>query len=602
MCHCRLHSRAAPIDKTDALLPEQSGPAQASSARAIQRLDLPVRSSRDGYLPSRRPVESPLTRASSLQHKDVGVPANVIDNRGLEESSRESRRTPSRPSDMSQGVSPFTSPTHSPFGFSPTPSQHPTPPVPGGKLGEFESSSKAMKYGAAVVNVAKERVWSIGDGHQRSVRANEGQVEKNVTATLSNSQDLNARSRKASHSLGLFKENAAAQEKRKRQANSVDRLADERRLRRRQASMAGSLPSEAGKNEKVLSRASETDVALHGARHDVADALDIVLSGDSRRQHDAKGHADDLRPRTQSDHQRDTKSASTPGGSSCPSGSERMKLPMQADQITDNDFRAGSMDEMHHHHSLTSGAGQVKGIPIPSSEQFKISPLGTTLSDQILDARASMPSSQSGHDIEPVVMDEEEREGDGSDKDEISSALYFPHRTPPMQVIEEVSPEEKDQFDVVYGGQSILSSNPEQIKEDAVEPIHRMVSAEAKPKIFAEVGPVSSSASEFEFTASESEYESWDEAALSRNTAGLDPTDDVDATPTATPRTCAPVIPPRLAPPQSLVPIGAVELKPYNHQVGGHTTVFRFSRRAVCKSLSNRENEFYETIERILVY
>ncbi|KAJ6264935.1 Inositol hexakisphosphate [Drechslerella dactyloides] len=44
-------------------------------------------------------------------------------------------------------------------------------------------------------------------------------------------------------------------------------------------------------------------------------------------------------------------------------------------------------------------------------------------------------------------------------------------------------------------------------------------------------------------------------------------------------------------------PLGAVELKPYNHQVGGHTALYRFSRKAVCKSLNNRENEFYEAIE-----
>ncbi|CAK7206844.1 inositol polyphosphate kinase kcs1 [Sporothrix eucalyptigena] len=42
----------------------------------------------------------------------------------------------------------------------------------------------------------------------------------------------------------------------------------------------------------------------------------------------------------------------------------------------------------------------------------------------------------------------------------------------------------------------------------------------------------------------------------------------------------------------------AIELIPYKHQVGGHTTLWRFSKRAVCKQLTNRENEFYETIER----
>ncbi|UNI24662.1 Inositol-hexakisphosphate kinase [Purpureocillium takamizusanense] len=49
---------------------------------------------------------------------------------------------------------------------------------------------------------------------------------------------------------------------------------------------------------------------------------------------------------------------------------------------------------------------------------------------------------------------------------------------------------------------------------------------------------------------------------------------------------------------QTREPLEAIELIPYKHQVGGHTTIWRFSRRAVCKQLNNRENEFYETIER----
>lgn len=42
----------------------------------------------------------------------------------------------------------------------------------------------------------------------------------------------------------------------------------------------------------------------------------------------------------------------------------------------------------------------------------------------------------------------------------------------------------------------------------------------------------------------------------------------------------------------------AIDLKPYPHQVGGHTSLYRFSRRAVCKKINNRENKFYETVER----
>ncbi|EDO17459.1 hypothetical protein Kpol_1037p56 [Vanderwaltozyma polyspora DSM 70294] len=41
----------------------------------------------------------------------------------------------------------------------------------------------------------------------------------------------------------------------------------------------------------------------------------------------------------------------------------------------------------------------------------------------------------------------------------------------------------------------------------------------------------------------------------------------------------------------------AVELQPFTNNVGGHTAIFRFSKRAVCKALVNRENKWYETIE-----
>lgn len=47
---------------------------------------------------------------------------------------------------------------------------------------------------------------------------------------------------------------------------------------------------------------------------------------------------------------------------------------------------------------------------------------------------------------------------------------------------------------------------------------------------------------------------------------------------------------------QELFPL-AVELRPFKNKVGGHTAIFSFSKRAVCKALVNRENLFYETVE-----
>lgn len=41
----------------------------------------------------------------------------------------------------------------------------------------------------------------------------------------------------------------------------------------------------------------------------------------------------------------------------------------------------------------------------------------------------------------------------------------------------------------------------------------------------------------------------------------------------------------------------AVELQPFKNKVGGHTAIFKFSHRAVCKALVNRENTWYENIE-----
>ncbi|CUM64254.1 uncharacterized protein PRCAT00001851001 [Priceomyces carsonii] len=41
----------------------------------------------------------------------------------------------------------------------------------------------------------------------------------------------------------------------------------------------------------------------------------------------------------------------------------------------------------------------------------------------------------------------------------------------------------------------------------------------------------------------------------------------------------------------------AVELRPFKNKVGGHTAIFSFSKRAVCKALMNRENIWYENVE-----
>ncbi|CAG7848751.1 Uncharacterized inositol polyphosphate kinase C970.08 [Serendipita indica DSM 11827] len=44
-------------------------------------------------------------------------------------------------------------------------------------------------------------------------------------------------------------------------------------------------------------------------------------------------------------------------------------------------------------------------------------------------------------------------------------------------------------------------------------------------------------------------------------------------------------------------PLPNVPLKPFRNQVGGHSAIYKFTKRAVCKPLVSRENLFYEAVE-----
>lgn len=53
----------------------------------------------------------------------------------------------------------------------------------------------------------------------------------------------------------------------------------------------------------------------------------------------------------------------------------------------------------------------------------------------------------------------------------------------------------------------------------------------------------------------------------------------------------------KVQPANEIYPL-TVELRPFKNKVGGHTAIFRFSKKAVCKALVNRENVWYEAVER----
>jgi inositol-hexakisphosphate kinase len=173
-----------------------------------------------------------------------------------------------------------------------------------------------------------------------------------------------------------------------------------------------------------------------------------------------------------------------------------------------------------------------------------------------------------------------------SAREHISSALYFPHR----QIRPDLSPELVGQ-DQLMRTQS--ASGPNQLHDivenfDGVSPDAVEISLQSedesrlwKGDLAESIDSDSLSGHEYDPYSSGSDHDGFATAYESE-------TDDEQRTPKAGSH---PNYVPR-------VPVGAVELKPFDHQVGGHSTVYRFSRRAVCKQLNNRENVFYETVEK----
>jgi hypothetical protein len=212
---------------------------------------------------------------------------------------------------------------------------------------------------------------------------------------------------------------------------------------------------------------------------------------------------------------------------------------------------------------------------------------------------------------EPSPPSEEEEEEDDSEREQISSALYFPHRR--LKNPEQVPDEIHDRKAEVEGNRDKSSFNAGErsggwTERDAPQtPQEVEISLQSKDTnqcLYGDISTTTSArhededplATSIDQLSAESESESLAESTHSLLGYESSATDDLGTTPTATSHTkefkAAPV-----QPPQPEAPVDAVELKPYDHQVGGHSTVYRFSKRAVCKQLNNRENEFYETVE-----
>jgi inositol-hexakisphosphate kinase len=464
---------------------------------------------------------------------------------------------------------------------SPTPADviAKSPPTEG-----VRATYRAWRY--PLPSVAAEKAWSI---NERGGDDQGGRVEKLITDAMAGVEPNN-RSRKASHSLGFFKEGLPEDRTKKREARgrgrSKDGLSPVKTLRGVDVGkklqdpftrdpvhhlQVGDIPSEDGNWSSTedgqpapLPMPGQVDLGLNSARGLSMEEGYVDLATDIEV------------PREQV-----------------------RALPPQL------------LAEIRKHHNLTPGATKgtsfSRSLPVAVSERPRDEDEGSEVKS-FESGEKDGDSNGEGTELSPVKSADEE---DESGEEQISSALFLPHQS---------TRDSSDGDDNVF--ESVPDHRAEERRSVDVSNLQRWLeqyevpSRDRSPRdLLSRTVPVTSpvrvkppsSYAERESVASQSgdvsgaEQEILDDSGYT--TAGEDLIDDRVLSPVGSlkpegflPSGTSRHVSDELPDPER--PLEAIELIPYRHQVGGHTTMWRFSKRAVCKQLTNRENEFYEKIER----
>jgi len=383
---------------------------------------------------------------------------------------------------------------------------------------DVERSTERQQYRCWRQGKAKLSGMTIAQSQRRQSRAELG-VDQVIDARMPKAETsmANARSRKASHYLGLFRENEA-EERRQADKHKTSQIRDGTRI-----------SEPASKSATRQPPVDPTDTSLEAVKR-----LNSVIASTAT-------------------------------------------LPPH--------FPLDLLEDIRNKHHLEPGtrkAAYHKTVPAHGQHDAQRTRSG--------------PESHSKH------------EDEASDDEHISSAVYFPHQG--LQLGD--SPTE-DQINQHKSKDAAKTGKDENRAHGAVDDVEINILSQEGGASDVMHGNLSRVASSAEFaplpapmlptdrSLSDTEYES--EASPSEYDSNV--SDEDDTTPTATPQANSGFLDEREhtrrhehSQKDAPAPIGAVELKPYKHQVGGHTTVYRFSRRAVCKQLNSKENMFYETVEK----
>ena len=439
----------------------------------------------------------------------------------------------------------------------------------------------------------KQALQRRGSRVERSTSRGRSHIEKSIEATLANVEPgKNVRSRKASHVMGIFRENVAPGD-------------DQKPVFVRQKS--GLEPKEATDHTNELATKHSSPTAALPTDDYFTKSVSTPL-------------LDDLAP------PKSTPSASSPDAYQ-PSTADIQGLARSgagSPTLAKGSDPASPLKPIHDpyfrkHDELKSAKSFQP--PFPASllqeirEHHNILPLRAQSTDVTSDfVKPSRPDDQD-HSINRRQIRAEGVEKREDGEEHMYKMVYFPHPGPTEEEIAKFkSPgDESPEIEPLEGPAQLLCDSRRESHESAqpidstpAEHIDIAVHSKHGKSVFhGDYYPVdedeekrttaqqtSSLIDQLPAAAlngSESEAESADEAGY------LSQTDDGQLTPTASRKESSHVSgkdKPKLEGPK-----GAVVLQPYNHQVGGHSQIYALTKRAIMKQLNNRENEFYEIIE-----
>jgi len=443
-------------------------------------------------------------------------------------------------------------------------------------------------------NMAAEKAWSICE--QGDDDGEGGRVEKSITQAMAGVEPNN-RSRKASHSLGFFKEGLPEDRSKKREH------------KRKGRSKEGSSPT---KGSGALENGKQRLGHDTHTRDSIQDFHKPDLAADGGTLLPPLLEEEDYSSKPLSKQMRfDSASNQSPGLVADDGSLDRPGNPETAPKEQIRRMPPQLLAGIRKHHNLTPGAAKgtsfSRSLPVTESER----PKDDNDDEQEVKPSSSVQNEEEGNDGAELSLVKSTDDEDESGEEQISCALFVPHQTPHDSPEGENSIFESVTSPPLNNQRRLDVPKPQQWLEEHEVPSRdlskKYLSQEAKPRrtpspIYPKL-PSPRAEKEGFFSEHEDgltlDQETPDDGGYT--TAGEESYDDHDITPTGSVKQ-GNQIPSgydrHIHVHQQKQPLEAIELIPYRHQVGGHTTLWRFSKRAVCKQLNNRENEFYEKIER----